>query len=73
MAEVDGPLLLFFGALCIIVAGLDAGHVLALASRWFLPWFHGTGLLPIVHFSWVSVLASNIVSNVPWVLVAASR
>src|SRR5919204_2960525 len=71
MLQVDGPLLLFFGALFVIVAGLEAAGVLAVVSRWVFPWFHAAGLLGIMHFSWVSVLASNIVSNVPYVLVAA--
>jgi Na+/H+ antiporter NhaD/arsenite permease-like protein len=71
MAQVDGPLLLFFGALFVIVAGLEAARVLAVVSRWVVPWFHAAGLLGIAHFSWVSVLASNIFSNVPYVLVAA--
>jgi Na+/H+ antiporter NhaD/arsenite permease-like protein len=45
--------------------------VLAVVSGWVYPWFHAAGLLGIIHFSWVSVLASNVVSNVPYVLVAA--
>jgi Na+/H+ antiporter NhaD/arsenite permease-like protein len=72
MAEVDGPLLLFFGALFVIVAGLEAAGVLAKVSTWVSPLFHAPGLLGVVHFSWVSVLASNIVSNVPYVLATAS-
>ena len=71
LAQVDGPLLLFFGALFIIVAGLDAAGVLGWVSTWVLPLFHAPGLLGPVHFAWVSVLASNVVSNVPYVLVAA--
>jgi Na+/H+ antiporter NhaD/arsenite permease-like protein len=71
MAQVDGPLLLFFGALFVIVAGLEAARVLAVVSRWVVPWFHAAGFLGIAHFSWVSVLASNVFSNVPYVLVAA--
>jgi Na+/H+ antiporter NhaD/arsenite permease-like protein len=71
MAQVDGPLLLFFGALFIIIAGLDAAGVLTAVSTWVVPWFHAPGFLGIVHFSWVSVLASNVFSNVPYVLVAA--
>jgi Na+/H+ antiporter NhaD/arsenite permease-like protein len=53
------------------VAGLEAAGVLAKVSPWVLPLFHAPGLLRIVHFAWVSVLASNIVSNVPYVLAAA--
>jgi Na+/H+ antiporter NhaD/arsenite permease-like protein len=40
-------------------------------STWVVPLFHAPGLLGIVHFAWVSVLASNVFSNVPYVLVAA--
>jgi Na+/H+ antiporter NhaD/arsenite permease-like protein len=71
LAQVDGPLLLFFGALFIIVAGLEAAGVLEWVSTGVFPLFHAPGLLGIVHFAWVSVLASNVVSNVPYVLVAA--
>jgi len=71
MAQVDGPLLLFFGALFIIIAGLEAAGVLTLVSTWVVPLFHAPGLLGIAHFAWVSVLASNLVSNVPYVLAAA--
>jgi len=71
LAQVDGPLLLFFGALFIIVAGLNTAGVLEWVSTWVLPLFHAPGLLGLVHFAWISVLASNVVSNVPYVLVAA--
>jgi Na+/H+ antiporter NhaD/arsenite permease-like protein len=71
LAQVDGPLLLFFGALFIIVADIEIAGVLSWVSTWVLPLFHAPGLLGIFHFAWVSVLASNVVSNVPYVLVAA--
>jgi Na+/H+ antiporter NhaD/arsenite permease-like protein len=70
IAEVDGPLLLFFSALFVIVAGLDTGGVLARASTWLIPLINGAGLSGIVNFSWVTVLGSNVVSNVPYVLMA---
>jgi Na+/H+ antiporter NhaD/arsenite permease-like protein len=72
MAQVDGPLLLFFGALFVIIAGLDAAQVPAMVFTWLSPLLDGDGLMPVIHFSWVSVLASNVVSNVPYVLVAAT-
>jgi len=53
------------------VAGLDAAGVLSWVATRVFPLFHAPGLLGIVHFAWVSVLASNVVSNVPYVLVAA--
>jgi Na+/H+ antiporter NhaD/arsenite permease-like protein len=71
MAQVDGPLLLFFGALFVIVAGLGAAGGLAALATWIVPLFRTPGLLGIVHVTWISVLASNLVSNVPYVLVAA--
>ncbi len=70
LAQVDGPLLLFFGALFVVVAGLGAAQVVTVASRSMLPLLHTPGLAGVLHWSWVSVLASNMVSNVPWVLVA---
>jgi Na+/H+ antiporter NhaD/arsenite permease-like protein len=72
MAEVDGPLLRFFGALFAIVASLDTAGVPAKVSTWVLPLFHAPGPLGVVHFAWVSVLASNLISNGPYVLAAAS-
>jgi Na+/H+ antiporter NhaD/arsenite permease-like protein len=71
LAQVDGPLLLFFGALFIIVASLEAAGVLGWVSTGVFPLLHAPGLRGIFHFAWVSVLASNVVSNVPYVLVAA--
>ena len=71
MAQVDGPLLLFFGALFVIVAALEAAHLVALAGVWLQPLVDARSLVGTLHFVCVSVLASNVVSNVPWVLVAA--
>jgi Na+/H+ antiporter NhaD/arsenite permease-like protein len=51
MAQVDGPLLLFFGTLFVLVVGLDGARVLVVVSRWVLPWFQTAGLLGIIHFS----------------------
>jgi Na+/H+ antiporter NhaD/arsenite permease-like protein len=53
------------------VAGLDAAGVLNWVATGVFPLFHAPGLLGIFYFAWVSVLASNVVSNVPYVLVAA--
>ena len=72
MAQVDGPLLLFFGALFVIIAGLEAAKVPVAAFTWLAPLVEGNGLVPAIHFAWISVLASNVVSNVPYVLLAAS-
>jgi Na+/H+ antiporter NhaD/arsenite permease-like protein len=72
LAEVDGPLLLFFAALFVVVAGVDRSGLLGVASAWLVPSAGDGGLLGLLKFSLVSVLASNIASNVPWVVMAAT-
>jgi Na+/H+ antiporter NhaD/arsenite permease-like protein len=71
LAQVDGPLLLFFGTLFVIVGGLEAAHVVTRAGRVIQPFIGAPGVVATFHFSWISILASNLVSNVPWVLIAA--
>ena len=71
LAEVDGPLLLFFGALFVVVAGLDRSGALA-PGRWLAAAAPGDTLTGLGRLALVSVLASNVVSNVPWVVVAAT-
>ena len=71
LSEVDGPLLLFFGALFVVVAGLDRSGLLAVAGNWLAPALREGGIFGLLKFSLVSVLASNVVSNVPWVVIAA--
>lgn len=62
--EVDWSLLLFFIGLFIVVAGAEqagiAGHMLSLAARW--------NLHKVAVFSIVVTLLSNVVSNVPAVM-----
>jgi Na+/H+ antiporter NhaD/arsenite permease-like protein len=72
LAEVDGALLLFFAALFVVVAGLERSGVLAEASAWVAPSLGEGGVVGLLKFSLVSVLASNLVSNVPWVVLAAT-
>jgi Na+/H+ antiporter NhaD/arsenite permease-like protein len=71
LAHVDGPLLLFFGALFVIVGGLEAAHIVTRAGRFIQPLIGDSGVVGAFHFAWISILASNLVSNVPWVLIAA--
>ncbi len=71
LTQVDGPLLLFFAGLFVVVAGLEAAHVLTVGAPWLAPLVHAPGLIGVFNFTWVSVLGSNVLSNVPWVLVAA--
>jgi Na+/H+ antiporter NhaD/arsenite permease-like protein len=58
--------------LFVVVAGLDRSGVLAEASEWVIPYVGEGGLVGLLQFSLVSVLTSNVVSDVPWVVIAAS-
>jgi Na+/H+ antiporter NhaD/arsenite permease-like protein len=71
LAEVDGPLLLFLSALFVIVGGLEARQIVTRVGSWAQPLIGAPGAWGAVHFSWVSIIASNLVSNVPWVLIVA--
>ncbi|MGC8724390.1 MAG: SLC13 family permease [Acidobacteriota bacterium] len=66
--ELDWPLLLFFAALFVVVGGVERAGVVAALRAW-LP--AGGGAAGIAGFTVVSVAASNLFSNVPFVLVAA--
>lgn len=69
--QVDWSLLLFFSGLFIVVQGINkvglVHHIYVLASTLFSQ----TEWIQIISFSAVSVGLSNLVSNVPYVLVAS--
>ena len=66
LKHVDWHLLLFFAALFIVVEGLNST---GLPDRW-KPGFGATATAQAWNLTWVSVVGSNIFSNVPFVLVA---
>lgn len=72
LAEVDGPVLLFFAALFVVVGGLERSGALAAASQRIMSSVGDGRPLALATFSLVSVLASNVFSNVPWVAIAVS-
>ena len=70
LARVDWPLLLFFAGLFVVVAGVGRA---GLAERLFqaaLPWLGVTPEWQALGFSGFTVVASQVVSNVPFVLLA---
>lgn len=70
LSRVDWVLLAFFAALFIVVRGLEATGLVANAAARVRP-MYGTSLVTqIPVFSAVTVLASNLVSNVPFVVLA---
>jgi Na+/H+ antiporter NhaD/arsenite permease-like protein len=70
LKRVDWHLLVFFAALFIVVHGFNET---ALPDRLFTalqPWFGTTHVAQTWNLAWLSVLGSNVFSNVPYVLVA---
>ncbi len=72
MEKVDWTLLLFFSGLFIVVGGVNKAGFLSLAQNAASPYMGNTASGQVVHFSIFSVIASNLVSNVPFVLLSAS-
>ncbi|HHT9123236.1 MAG TPA: SLC13 family permease [Candidatus Wunengus sp. YC63] len=72
MEKVDWTLLLFFSGLFIVVGGINKAGFLTLAHNAVEPYLGNTTSTQIVHFSIFSVIASNLVSNVPFVLLSAT-
>ncbi len=72
MEKVDWTLLLFFSGLFIVVGGISKAGFLTLAHNAVGPYLGNTASSQIVHFSIFSVIASNLVSNVPFVLLSAT-
>lgn len=72
MEEVDWTLLLFFSGLFIVMGGINKAGFLTMAHDVVEPYLGNTVSGQIVHFSIFSVIASNLVSNVPFVLLSAA-
>jgi Na+/H+ antiporter NhaD/arsenite permease-like protein len=70
MRHVDWPLLLFFGCLFVVVEGVNATGVLGAMHRAVEPFFGGTATSQAAAMTGFTLLVSNVVSNVPFVLVA---
>ncbi len=69
LAVVDWPLLVFFAGLFVIIAAVNASGVLQHAINMLGPTLRSGGLVAVLGFVGIVVLGSNIVSNVPFVLV----
>jgi Na+/H+ antiporter NhaD/arsenite permease-like protein len=71
LMRVDWPLLLFFAGLFVVVAGVAQAGAADRMHAAVAPWLGDTPGRQAVAFSIFSVVASQIVSNVPFVLLAA--
>jgi Na+/H+ antiporter NhaD/arsenite permease-like protein len=70
LAQVDWPLLLFFAGLFVVVAGLRHSGAVEAWTRELVPYFGRGDLLGDLAFVALVVVGSNLVSNVPLVMLA---
>jgi Na+/H+ antiporter NhaD/arsenite permease-like protein len=71
LARVDWPLLLFFAGLFVVVAGVGRAGLAEGFYQAFAPWLGVTPEQQALAFAGFTVVASQVVSNVPFVLLAA--
>jgi Na+/H+ antiporter NhaD/arsenite permease-like protein len=71
LEQVDWSLLLFFSGLFVVVGGINKAGLVHEIYGIASPLFFGTERAQIISFSAFSVALSNVVSNVPYVLVAS--
>ncbi len=67
---VDWHLMVFFAALFIVVHGFNETGLPSQAWTHLQPWFGTSTTTQAWNLTWISVLGSNLFSNVPYVLVA---
>lgn len=67
--NIDWTLLLFFAALFVVIQGLQNSGAVAYMVRVFQPELHGNRLAQLFGLSGAMVVLSNLVSNVPAVLI----
>jgi Na+/H+ antiporter NhaD/arsenite permease-like protein len=70
LARVDWPLLLFFAGLFVVVAGVGRAGLAERLYQGFAPWLGVTPERQALAFSGFTVVASQVVSNVPFMLLA---
>jgi Na+/H+ antiporter NhaD/arsenite permease-like protein len=69
-AQVDGTVLLFFAALFVVTHGVAQAGITELLYRWLEPAFGSNALQQTFRFGAFTVVACQLVSNVPFVLLA---
>ncbi len=67
--NIDWTLLLFFAALFVVIRGLEASGAVDYMIHYFQPELHGSALSQLLGLSGAMVVLSNLVSNVPAVLI----
>jgi Na+/H+ antiporter NhaD/arsenite permease-like protein len=72
LAAVDWPLLIFFSGLFVVVAGLERTGLVTSAFAALAPWMARGDALSDLTFIALIVVAANVVSNVPLVVIAVT-
>jgi Na+/H+ antiporter NhaD/arsenite permease-like protein len=73
LEAVDGSLLLFFAGLFVVVEGLDGTGLIAASWTAMAPWFSLADPGGVVAFTGFLTAGSNLVSNVPMVLLVGPQ
>jgi Na+/H+ antiporter NhaD/arsenite permease-like protein len=68
---VDFHLLVFFAGLFVVVGALNDNGFPDMLHQWIEPWLGAGRAAQAWNFTWLSVIGSNVFSNVPFVLVAS--
>jgi Na+/H+ antiporter NhaD/arsenite permease-like protein len=66
--QVDWTLLLFFAGLFIVMGAFEKAGYVATLLAWAQPWFAGGGVGSLLGLAGITALLSNLVSNVPAVI-----
>ncbi|NLV93765.1 MAG: anion transporter, partial [Candidatus Riflebacteria bacterium] len=72
LARIDWSLLLFFSALFVVIGGLQTSGLSYLLTSKSLELISGTLSEQVWMFSGITLVGSNLLSNVPFVLLASS-
>ena len=71
LAKLDWSLLMFFSSLFVVIGGLQTSGLASLIAKWSLNLISGEMAKQISIFSVVTLIGSNLLSNVPFVLLAS--
>ena len=71
LAKLDWSLLMFFSSLFVVIGGLQTSGLAAAIAKWSLELISGDLSRQIWIFSGVTLVGSNLLSNVPFVLLAS--
>lgn len=72
LVKLDWSLLMFFGALFVVIGGLQTSGLATAIADWSLKLISGNLTQQIWTFSGVTLVGSNLLSNVPFVLLASN-